>query len=263
MPRFFTPFTATSSKAGGALCGLAVSAALVIAGCGGSNTKSTGSRPTSAPSTPASTTVTHRDNLLTIMQADGELNDPQSTPATTINGLAELGASTIRTIAYWNEFAPDPDSHTQPKGFNGADPADYAPSVWKILDGADRQAKADGVTLYVTLDGGNAPLWGTGPGAQPGVNPDHWEPSAADYAQWVKAVGLRYSGNYRPKGQSAALPRIHFWSIWNEPNLGVEIAPVATDHGKIASGAAQYRKLVEAGWNALASTGHTPRPTPC
>jgi hypothetical protein len=254
MQRFSNAVRRRSRLSTTALCGLAALAALAIAGCGGggSHTSKSGNAPN-----PAASKVTSRSDLITIMQADGELDDPQAAPATTIDGLTALGANVIRTIAYWNEFAPDSDSHTRPKGFDASNPGAYSASVWKTLDGADRAAAKDGVTLFVTLDGGNAPLWATGPGAQPGVNPDHWEPSAPDYGDWVKAMGLRYSGNYKPKGQSSPLPRIHFWSIWNEPNLGVEIAPVATDHGKIVSGAAQYRKLVEAGWHALAATGHT------
>jgi hypothetical protein len=234
------------------LLGLAIVVGLILAGCGGSSTPKGGT--TAAPHTG----VTHRSDLLTIMQADGELDDPQADPATTIDALAGFGASTIRTIIYWVNFAPDPDSHAKPKGFDATDPGAYTPSVWKILDGADRAAQKDGVTLYVTLNGGSAPLWGTGPGApKHGLNPDHWKPSPTGYEQWVKAVGKRYSGHYKPKGQPSPLPRIHFWSIWNEPNLGVEIAPVATHGGRIATGAAQYRKLVEAGWDGLAASGHT------
>jgi hypothetical protein len=284
MKRLIDDLNTRSRGSRTALCGLVAVAALVIAGCGSSHSKSTpntgsttgpgtssitspgtgsttspGTSSTTNPTVPTSTKVKHHD-LVTIMQADGELYSPGSNPDSTIDNLAELGASTIRTIAYWNNYAPDPSSHTAPKGFDAANPGAYHASVWATLDAADRRAAQDQVTLYVTLDGGNAPLWATGAGApKQGVNPDHWKPSAVDYGQWVKAMGLRYSGNYKPKGQSSPLPRIHFWSIWNEPNLGVEIAPVTTDNGKVLSAAAQYRKLLGAGWNALAATGHTPQ----
>lgn len=239
-------------KFGAALCGLVAISVLGLAGCGSShsNTSSSGATTAKSPS------VTHRSDLLTIMQADGELNDPQSQPSVTVDGLKDLGATTIRTTINWVNFAPDPKSHTEPAGFNATDPGDYPASAWKILDGADQAAAAAGVTLYVTLNG-LAPLWATGPGLKPGVNPQAWNPSAAKYEQWVKAVGLRYSGNYTPKGQSSPLPRIHFWSIWNEPNYGVNLAPVTTDDGKVATSAGYYRTLVEAGWNGLAAAGHT------
>jgi hypothetical protein len=248
-----TLFQRRARSSGAAFGGLAAVAAIMIAGCGSS--QGTGSTPT-IPNTPSTAKVTHRSDLLTIMQADGELDDPQANPATTIDALASFGATTIRTIVNWDAFAPDAASHTEPTGFDGADPGDYSPKVWATLDAADREAQKDGVSLFVTLNG-LAPVWATGPDPEKGVSINAWKPSPTDYAQWVKAMGLRYSGNYKPKGQSSPLPRIHFWSIWNEPNEGVNIAPVATDHGKIASGAAQYRTLVEAGWNALVSTGHT------
>ncbi len=47
-----------------------------------------------------------------------------------------------------------------------------------------------------------------------------------------------------------------FWSIWNEPNLGVELAPQAVPHTKIEVSGRLYRGLVNAAWNALQATGH-------
>ncbi len=38
-------------------------------------------------------------------------------------------------------------------------------------------------------------------------------------------MGTRYSGSYKPRGATTALPRVNFWSIWNEPNYGFDIAP--------------------------------------
>jgi hypothetical protein len=259
MQQFSTVVRRRSRAFGAVLCGLAAATSLGLAGCGSSHSKTVASTPTTSTTTSTTSTtahVTQRNDVLSIMQADGELNDPTSKPSVTIDALAELGATTIRTTINWYNFAPDPTSHTEPAGFNATDPDAYSPEVWKILDGADRAAQAEHVTLYVTLNG-LAPLWATGPGLQPGVNPEAWDPSAAKYEQWVKAVGLRYSGKYKPKGQSSPLPRIHFWSIWNEPNYGVNLAPVATDHGTIPTSAEYYRKLVEAGWNGLAATGHT------
>lgn len=250
---------------GSALCGLIAIAALAIAACGGSHGKTTTSHgKTAGDSLPESSNVTHRSDLLTIMQADGELDTPGSQPSGTVGYLASLGATTIRTIVNWYNFAPAHNSHTEPKGFNATDSSDYPSGVWATLDGADRAAAADGVTLYVTLNG-LAPLWATAPGAPNDnvvpradrVNAEAWEPSPAQYEQWVEAVGKRYNGKYTPTGQSSPLPRIHFWSIWNEPNYGVNLAPVATDDGKVPINAEHYRALLAAGWNGLAATGHS------
>jgi hypothetical protein len=83
-----------------------------------------------------------------------------------------------------------------------------------------------------------------------------WKPSAAAYGAFVTAIGTRYSGHYTPPGASSSLPRVSFWSIWNEPNLGVNLAPEAIDDSTVESSPAMYRSLVDAGWSALHQTGH-------
>ena len=60
-----------------------------------------------------------------------------------------------------------------------------------------------------------------------------WKPSASAFGEFVHAVATRYSGHYRPAGSPAALPRVDFWAIWNEPNYGIDLAPQAIDHSTI------------------------------
>ena len=48
----------------------------------------------------------------------------------------------------------------------------------------------------------------------------------------------------------------HFWSVWNEPNYGPELAPQATDHSTVEVAPALYRGLLGAAWTALQQTGH-------
>ena len=82
-----------------------------------------------------------------------------------------------------------------------------------------------------------APLWATGP-RQPvkggkGYPFHNWEPSAAQYGLFVHALAVRYSGNYDPNtnkvdpGNPADLPRVSFWSLWNQPDDGPSLAPQA------------------------------------
>ena len=92
---------------------------------------------------------------------------------------------------------------------------------------------------------------GPAPAAVSGV-----EALGARFGAFVQAVGTRYSGRYKPPGASAPLPRVNFWSIWNEPNYGTELAPQAIDHTKIEVSPRLYRGLLDAAWNALQSTGH-------
>ena len=84
-----------------------------------------------------------------------------------------------------------------------------------------------------------------------------WKPNVADYGDWVKAVGTRYSGQFTPPGASAPLPRVDFWSTWNEPNIGINLAPETTHAGSAVEVAPMlYRKLLDAAWTAQHASGH-------
>jgi hypothetical protein len=73
---------------------------------------------------------------------------------------------------------------------------------------------------------------------------------------FVHAVATRYSGHYTPPGGGHALPRVDFWSIWNEPNYGQQLAPQAVNRSTVEVSPALYRRLLDAAWGALHATGH-------
>ncbi len=102
------------------------------------------------------------------------------------------------------------------------------------------------------------PRWAEGPGEpKPATSPATWNPNPAMFEQFAQAVGTRYSGHYTPKGQNSPLPRVSFWSIWNEPNQGsLGISPQAIDHNTVESSPYHYRLLADAAWTALQKTGH-------
>ena len=83
-----------------------------------------------------------------------------------------------------------------------------------------------------------------------------WKPNAAAYGQFVKAVGTRYSGHFTPKRTSGALPAVHFWALFNEPNFGQDLGPQAINDSTILTAPMYYRSLVSQGYNALKATGH-------
>ncbi len=83
-----------------------------------------------------------------------------------------------------------------------------------------------------------------------------WRPSAAAFGQFAQAVGERYSGTYVPSGQSTPLPRVSFWSLWNEPNFGEDLGPQAIDGSTVSVAPEMYRSLLAQGWSALQATGH-------
>jgi hypothetical protein len=69
-------------------------------------------------------------------------------------------------------------------------------------------------------------------------------------------VGQRYSGSYVPPGQTAPLPRVSFWAVWNEPNFGEDLGPQAVKGSTVSVAPGMYRSLVGQAWNALQATGH-------
>lgn len=210
---------------------------LTLAGCGGSKPQGT---VRSAP-------------LISIFEAPLQL---ATAPGPTLNLLHRLGVDDVRVILPWSRIAPDATSHKVPAGLAGASPAAYPEVNWAPYDAIIRAAAARkmGVLLNVS---GPAPLWASARGAPPGAEPGVWKPSATQFRLFVHAVGVRYSGHYKPPSGGGALPRVSFWSIWNEPNLGeANLAPQAIDNSTVESSAQMYRELLDAGWSSLQATGH-------
>ncbi len=180
----------------------------------------------------------------------------------TLQTLRDLGVGMIRVNVTWNAIAPSPLSTHRPAGFNAANPAAYPSRGWAPYDAFVRTAAADHIGVDFTLNG-PAPLWTAGSGAPRGTTGyfrADWEPSAKEYGLFVKAVGTRYTGSYKPSGSATALPRVSFWSIWNEPNYGYDIAPQGIgSHQSIPNSPHIYRNLVDAAWSSLNATGHTTR----
>jgi hypothetical protein len=166
-----------------------------------------------------------------------------------------LGVDYVRVTVPWAGVAPDPTAGTAPSGFDPANPSSYPAERWAPYDTIVREAKARGIG--VILDPGSpVPKWATGSGEPAGGLPFVWKPDAAGFGQFVHAMGIRYSGSYTPPGGSAPLPRVSFWSVWNEPNYGPELAPQAIDHSTVEVAPAMYRGLLDSAWSALHQTGH-------
>ena len=194
-----------------------------------------------------------------IFQDDNAL---KANPVGTMQTLRDLGVTRVRVNIAWGEIAPSPNSTKEPKGFKATNPAAYPAAGWAPYDAIDRAATADGIGVFFTLDA-PAPLWAAGSGAPrsaAGYFRDDWEPSAKQFGYFVKAVGTRYDGSYKPRGSTTALPRINFWSIWNEPNYGYDLGPQGVgSRQSIPNSPRLYRGLLDAAWSALQATGHRTR----
>ena len=169
-----------------------------------------------------------------------------------LDDVQAVGADSVRLVADWRYFAPDPDDSAKPNGFDGSDPAAYPQSVWSDLDAAVRGATRRGLTVLLTADG-PAPRWATA-GGKKGLN----RPDAHEFGQFVEALGTRYSGDCVCGGDGALLPRVSFWSVWNEPNLFIFLRPQLV-RGRSVS-ASIFRPMFLAAQRALGRSGHRSDP---
>jgi hypothetical protein len=219
---------------------------------------------------PASRAVASSGQV-SIIQDDPHLDRD---PAGTLARMRLLGAQVVRVSVPWNYIAPAIGSAHPPRGFNGANPAAYPASRWQLWDAIATAAHNDGMIVDFDLMGG-APRWAQGPGRPPQLkNNQSWEPSASYYGAFVHAISERYSGTYVPAGATAPLPRVDFWTIWNEPDYGPSLAPqgvfspgctfpFASSERRCASLKVEnspwmYRNLLDAAWGSLLATGHGP-----
>jgi hypothetical protein len=156
-----------------------------------------------------------------------------------------LGVDIIKFRLDWNAMAPSRSKKNKPKGFNGADPAEYNASRWVVFDKAIGGIVARGMRPYVMI-GGRAPRWASKDGVT--------RPNAREFKKFVKAVGTRYSGKYKPSPLAAPLPHVRIFSVWNEPNLRFWLAPQYS-HG-IPVSPKIYRQLLRGANQSLDASGH-------
>ena len=181
-------------------------------------------------------------------------NELNANPTQTLDELQRLGVDQIHVYLHWSDVAPAPASPHRP-AFDAADPAAYPAAGWAIFDTIVRDAIARRMTVDLALVP-PPPRWAEGNGAPSPSTQTEWRPSVPEFGQFVRAVGTRYSGHYVPPGATGPLPRVGFWSIWNEPNLGTELAPQVRPHSQIEVSGIQYRNLVDAAWMGFGATGH-------
>jgi hypothetical protein len=155
--------------------------------------------------------------------------------------VKKAGAHFMQLDVPWRSIAPRGD--VKPDGFDAANPAD--PKYrWKGLDSEVKLALANGLEPIIQV--GLPPDWAAGLGTLGGRD---YKPDPVELGLFATAVARRYNGQFN------GLPRVRYFSLWNEPNLPFYLEP-QTENGALFS-PGWYRNMV----NAYADSIHGIDPT--
>jgi hypothetical protein len=175
-----------------------------------------------APAADAST------RQLTIMQDDVQVRFATDR---TLDEFERLGIDIVKVNLFWDEVAPK--GRRKPRGFDGADPADYN---WANYGATISAITQRGMRPFLSL-GGRGPRWATGSKGRRGT----YRPNAKEFGHFAEAVGK----NFR---------EVDLWSIWNEPNLYSWLSPQRSKRVPVSPSI--YRKLYLAGHRGLGASGN-------
>jgi hypothetical protein len=148
---------------------------------------------------------------------------------TRIAASANQGASVMRLLVHWDQTAKNrPTSASNP-----FDPA----YNFDDLDDAIRTAQEQDMEVVLSLVG--TPRWANG-----GKTPNMMPRRLGDFTAFARAIASRYSGRFD------GFPFVRFWSIWNEPNLQLFLAPQFDERGRSVA-PRNYAKLYAAGYQGI------------
>lgn len=186
---------------------------------------------------------------LAIFQADGQLmHSGPDVRTRTLDELQRIGVDVIKVHAYWHNIAPR--GERKPDGFRGWEPSSYDEDRFTPVDAVIREAQERDMRVLLAPTG-PAPGWATGGrGDEAGV----WRPNAREFSRFVRALAVRYDGQHRD-AQGRELPRVRFWSIWNEPNHPDFLQPLGSRSRDFHIAPHIYRDLVRWAVNGLHREG--------
>ncbi len=141
-------------------------------------------------------------------------------------------------------IAPNAKQKSAPKHFSATDPSAYSAAKWAPYDAIDRAAQQYGLTVELVVTGG-APAMGRRRGRTQGDRhqpvSSRGSPTPPTMASSCRRSPSATRARYTPEGPVGSLPRIHFWSLWNEPNFGEDLAPQAIDGSSVSYAPMMYR----------------------
>ncbi|HVL30663.1 MAG TPA: hypothetical protein VM299_00375 [Solirubrobacteraceae bacterium] len=220
-----------------------------------------------AHASPQQTSIMMDDDLLVYRD--------DSTAARALTQMKSLGVDTIRVTVLWKVVAESARptkaeiaklrgrakqrARRQARRFRAADPRTYPRQNWDRYDNLVKAANDRGIRVYFNITG-PGPIWAqrTPPKRLRSLIATY-KPRVGAFKQFVTAVGRRFSGTYRDEnGSRALLPRVSFWSLWNEPNQGGWLSPQWERRGGeiIPASPAIFRQLYQFGYQGLVASGH-------
>jgi hypothetical protein len=138
-------------------------------------------------------------------------------------------ATIVRTLVTWANIAP-----TRPA--NASNPFDPA-YRFNDVDELVRNTQARDMEVLITI-------WGTPKWANGGKTPNFMPTRLSDLTAFSRAVASRYSGRFQ------GYPYVRFYSIWNESNLQLFLAPQFDAKGKSVA-PRNYAKLAAASYAGI------------
>jgi hypothetical protein len=138
-------------------------------------------------------------------------------------------ATIVRTIVTWASVAPR-------RPANAANPFDPAYNFGDI-DELVRNSQARDLEVLLTI-------WGTPKWANGGKTPNYAPSRMSDLTAFSRAVASRYSGRFE------GYPFVRFYSIWNESNLQLFLAPQFDAKGKSVA-PRTYAKMAAAAYAGI------------
>ncbi|HXH89691.1 MAG TPA: cellulase family glycosylhydrolase [Gaiellaceae bacterium] len=135
----------------------------------------------------------------------------------------------VRTLVTWANVAP-----TRPA--NATNPFDKA-YRFDDIDELVRNSQARGMEVLITIFG--TPKWANG-----NKTPNYLPTKMTDLTAFSKAVASRYSGRF------AGFPFVRFYSVWNESNLQLFLAPQFDAKGA-SVGPRNYARLAAAAYSGI------------
>jgi aryl-phospho-beta-D-glucosidase BglC (GH1 family) len=146
-----------------------------------------------------------------------------------LNQARAANATIVRTLVTWANVAP-----TRPANASNSFDRAYR---FNDLDELVRNAQERDLEVLITI-------WGTPKWANGGKTPNYAPTRLSDLTAFARAVSSRYSGRF------SGYPFVRFYSIWNESNLQLFLAPQFDAKGKSVA-PRNYAKIAAAGYAGI------------